>query len=100
MYRGELSQRQLCEGARRWPDEGPLVDGEFWFITLTTVEAAAPPERSCGLRSGALASLVDHRSASGRPLSTSARATARRRRGSSSGGGATGEIAGRCLRTR
>lgn len=40
MRRGELSPRQLCEWARRRPDEVPLVEGEYEFIALTTPEAA------------------------------------------------------------
>jgi hypothetical protein len=39
MRRGELSLRQLCEWARRRPDEVPLVNGEYEFIALTTPEA-------------------------------------------------------------
>ncbi len=39
MRRGELSLRQLCEWARRRPDEVPLVDGEYEFIVLTLPEA-------------------------------------------------------------
>ncbi len=38
MRRGELSLHQLCEWARRCPDEVPLVDGEYEFIALTTPE--------------------------------------------------------------
>ena len=39
MRRGELSLRQLCEWARRCPDEVPLVAGAYEFIALTTPEA-------------------------------------------------------------
>jgi hypothetical protein len=39
MRRGELSLRQLCEWARRRPDEVPRIDGEYEFIAVTTVEA-------------------------------------------------------------
>jgi len=42
MRRRELSLRQLCEWASRRPHEVPLVDGEFEFIALTTVEALEP----------------------------------------------------------
>jgi hypothetical protein len=31
---------QLCEWARRRPQEVPLLDGEFEFITVTTLEVA------------------------------------------------------------
>jgi hypothetical protein len=39
MRRGELRLHQLCEWARRRPDEVPVVDGEYEFIALTTPEA-------------------------------------------------------------
>jgi len=38
MRRGELSLQQLCEWARRRPEEVPRLDGEYEFIALTTPE--------------------------------------------------------------
>jgi len=38
MRRGELSLNQLCEWARRRPDEVPALNGEFEFIAVTTPE--------------------------------------------------------------
>lgn len=38
MRRGELSLRQLCEWARRRPDEVPRLHGEYEFIAITTPE--------------------------------------------------------------
>jgi len=40
MRRGELSLSQLCEWARRRPDEVPRLGGEYEFIALTTPEVA------------------------------------------------------------
>ncbi|MGI8593500.1 MAG: hypothetical protein ACR2ML_03875 [Solirubrobacteraceae bacterium] len=40
MRRGELSLQQLCEWARRRPEEVPRLDGEYEFIALTTPEVA------------------------------------------------------------
>ena len=40
MRRGELSLHQLCEWARRRPEEVPRLDGEYEFIALTTPEVA------------------------------------------------------------
>ena len=40
MRRRKLSTHQLCEWARRRPQEVPLLDGEFEFIAVTTPEVA------------------------------------------------------------
>jgi hypothetical protein len=40
MRRRELSLTQLCEWARRCPDEVPRLEGEYEFIALTTPEVA------------------------------------------------------------
>ena len=40
MYRRELTLTQCCEWASRRPDEVPLLNGEFWFIAITTPEVA------------------------------------------------------------
>ncbi len=40
MYRGDLTYPQLSAWAAARPDEVPLLDGEFWFIAVDTVEAA------------------------------------------------------------
>lgn len=40
MYRRELTLTQCCEWASLRPDEVPLLNGEFWFIAITTPEVA------------------------------------------------------------
>ena len=40
MYRRELTLTQCCEWAARRPEEVPLLNGEFWFIAITTPEVA------------------------------------------------------------
>lgn len=42
MYRGDLTYPQLTAWAAARPDEVPLVDGEFWFIAISTPESAEP----------------------------------------------------------
>ena len=40
MYRRELTLTQCCDWAARRPEEVPLLNGEFWFIAITTPEVA------------------------------------------------------------
>jgi len=40
MRRGELTLSQLCEWARRCPDEVPRLEGEYEFIALATPDVA------------------------------------------------------------
>lgn len=40
MYAGQLTLTRCCEWAARRPDECPKLDGEFWFIAITTPEIA------------------------------------------------------------
>jgi hypothetical protein len=45
MWRGELSEHQLYEWAKRAPKEVPLINDEFAFIALSTPEVAELQER-------------------------------------------------------
>jgi hypothetical protein len=45
MWRGELSLLQLTEWSRRAPQEVPLINGEFAYITLNTVEYLEDPKQ-------------------------------------------------------
>ena len=45
MYAGKLTQRQCFARARRAPADVPLLDGEFWFIAITTPEVCEASER-------------------------------------------------------
>jgi hypothetical protein len=45
MWRGELSLLQLTEWSRRAPQEVPLINGEFAYITLNTVEYLEDPNQ-------------------------------------------------------
>jgi|AntDryMetagUQ889_1029465.scaffolds.fasta_scaffold12369_3 hypothetical protein len=45
MYAGELTQRQCFAWARRAPADVPLLEGEFWFIAITTPEVCEASER-------------------------------------------------------
>ncbi len=40
MYAGRLTLDQLGAWSRRYPKEVPLLNGEFWFIAITTPEIA------------------------------------------------------------
>ena len=40
LYAGRLSQRQCFEWARRETETLPRLNGEYWFIAITTPEIA------------------------------------------------------------
>ncbi len=40
MYAGELSFHQLCAWSSRYPDQVPVLNGEFWFLAVLTPELA------------------------------------------------------------
>jgi len=42
MRRGELTLEQLAAWSARYPNEVPLLDGEFEWITVRTPEACEP----------------------------------------------------------
>jgi hypothetical protein len=44
MRRGELNMRQCCAWSARYPDQVPLLNGEFEFIAAYTPEAAEAAE--------------------------------------------------------
>ena len=44
MWRGELTWGQLCEWAKRTPDEVPRINGELAFIAMHTPEVAEADE--------------------------------------------------------
>lgn len=46
MYRRELTYGQLAAWAASRPHEVPLLDGEFWFIAVSTPESAEPDRAS------------------------------------------------------
>jgi hypothetical protein len=47
MYSGRLSREQCWAWGRRYPDEVPRLNGEWWFIAITTPEIAdAPAQKS------------------------------------------------------
>ena len=40
MYAGELSLNECSAWARRYPDQIPTLNGEFWFLAIKTPEVA------------------------------------------------------------
>jgi hypothetical protein len=50
MYRRELTYGQLAAWAAARPHEVPLLDGEFWFIAVDTVDVAESRRRGPGPR--------------------------------------------------
>lgn len=38
MYRGELTSEECFAWAARYPAQVPTLNGEFWFIAITTPE--------------------------------------------------------------
>jgi hypothetical protein len=55
MWRGELTNAQLWEWARRRPDEVPLINGEWAFIAALTPEVAEPTEATTPAKTTATA---------------------------------------------
>jgi predicted lysophospholipase L1 biosynthesis ABC-type transport system permease subunit len=45
MYRGDLSLLQCLAWAARYPEQVPLLNGEWWFIATRTPEVAEAHER-------------------------------------------------------
>jgi hypothetical protein len=45
MYRGDLSVFQCLAWAARYPEQVPLLNGEWWFIAIRMPEIAETPER-------------------------------------------------------
>jgi hypothetical protein len=44
MYRGDLNLRQCLAWAARYPEQVPLLNGEWWFIAIRMPEVAEGPE--------------------------------------------------------
>jgi hypothetical protein len=40
MFSGQLTYSECCAWAARYRDEVPTLNGEFWFIAITTPEIA------------------------------------------------------------
>ena len=40
MYSGQLTYSECCAWAARYRDEVPTLNGEYWFIAITTPEIA------------------------------------------------------------
>jgi len=49
MYRGDLNLFQCLAWAARYPDQVPLLNGEWWFIAIRTPDVADAPARADGL---------------------------------------------------
>ena len=45
-HRGELTWTQLFSWAARWPDEPPLLNGEYEFITLALADVDETPAKA------------------------------------------------------